>query len=152
MAGATIQAAVAACANAAAFDELYQGNAQANARRLMEQFGMVHPSADVRLRATQRKTEHQEQEIRNLSAGLAAANAAATNAAAAANAAQVVAQAAGNADRFRPANPPKYGNKAKDPDIRQWLAIVEDYLRAAPDNEYLRLASSYLEGGPRILW
>jgi hypothetical protein len=32
--------------------------------------------------------------------------------------AQAVAQAAGNADRFRPAAPPKYGNKKKDTDVR----------------------------------
>ena len=147
-----IQAQVAACANVDAFDALYAGNAHAPARRAMEGFGMVHPDAGVRLSATQKRQTHQEQEIRNLQAGLAAANAAANNAAAAANAAQAVAQAAGNADRFRPANPPKYGNKEKDPDVRQWLSVVEDYLRTCPDNDYLRLASSYLEGGPRMLW
>ena len=151
-AAGTIQQAVANCANAAAFDTLYQGNAQLNARRLMEQFGMTHPAVDVRLAATQKKMDRQDREIHNLNAGLTAANTAAQNAAAAAAAAQAVATAAGNADRFRPASPPKYGNKSKDPDIRQWLAVVEDYLRTAPDNDYLRLASSYLEGGPRMLW
>ena len=156
VAGATaagpIQQAVLNCADADAFEQLYQSNAQANARRLMERFGMDHPDNGVRLAAMQKKSAHQEREIANLSAGLQQAQAAATNAAAAAAAAQAVAQAAGNADRFRPAAPPKYGNKGKDPDVRQWLSVVEDYLRTAPDNEYLRLASSYLEGGPRILW
>ena len=147
-----IQAQVATCANVDAFDALYAGNAHAPARRAMEGFGMVHPDAGVRLSATQKRQTHQEHEIRNLQAGLAAANTAANNAAAAANAARAVAQAAGNADRFRPANPPKYGNKEKDPDVRQWLSVVEDYLRTCPDNDYLRLASSYLEGGPRMLW
>ena len=74
-----------------------------------------------------------------------AANVAAVNAAA-------QAQAAGNVDRFRPAAPPKFGNKAKDAEVRQWLPVIEDYLRTAPDQDYIRLASSYLEGGPRSLW
>jgi hypothetical protein len=63
-----------------------------------------------------------------------------------------VAQAAGNANRFRPAAPPKYGNKKKDADIRQWLPVIEDYLRTALDADYIRLAFFYLEGGPRSLW
>jgi hypothetical protein len=65
--------------------------------------------------------------------------------------AQVVAQAAGNVDRFRPAAPPKYGNKKNDADVRQWLPVIEDYLRTAPNADYIRLASFYLEGGPRSL-
>ena len=67
-----IQAQVAACANVDAFDALYAGNAHAPARRAMEGFGMVHPDAGVRLSATQKRQTHQEQEIRNLQAGLAA--------------------------------------------------------------------------------
>ena len=67
-------------------------------------------------------------------------------------AAHAVAHAAGNVDRFRPAAPPKFGNKAKDSDVRQWLPVIEDYLRNAPDQDFIRLASSYLEGGPRSLW
>jgi hypothetical protein len=34
--------------------------------------------------------------------------------------------------------------------VGQWLPVIEDYLWTAPD--YIRLASSYLEGGPRSLW
>jgi hypothetical protein len=30
--------------------------------------------------------------------------------------------------------------------------MIEDYLRTAPDADYIRLASSYLEGGSRSLW
>jgi hypothetical protein len=66
--------------------------------------------------------------------------------------AQAVAQAAGNADRSRPAAPSKYGNKKKDAHVRQKIPVIEDYLRTAPDADYIRLASSYLEGGPRSLW
>jgi hypothetical protein len=78
-------------------------------------------------------------------AAAAAANQAAANA-------QALATAAGNTDRFRPAAPPKYGNKNKDAEVKQWLPIIEDYLRTAPDADYIRLAFSYLEGGPRSLW
>jgi hypothetical protein len=78
-------------------------------------------------------------------AAAAAANQAAANA-------QAVATTAGNTDRFRPAAPPKYGNKKKDADVKQWISIIEDYLRTAPDADYIRLTSSYLEGGPRSLW
>jgi predicted TIM-barrel fold metal-dependent hydrolase len=61
--------------------------------------------------------------LQNTIATMAGQVAGATTAAALANAnaanAQVVAQAAGNADRFRPATPPKYGNKKKDADVKQ---------------------------------
>jgi hypothetical protein len=30
--------------------------------------------------------------------------------------------------------------------------MIKDYLRTAPDADYIRLASFYLEGGPRSLW
>jgi hypothetical protein len=63
-----------------------------------------------------------------------------------------VATAAGITDRFRPAAPPKYGNKKKDADVKQWIPIIEDYLRTAPDADYIQLACSYLEVGPRSLW
>jgi hypothetical protein len=65
--------------------------------------------------------------------------------------AQAAAQAAENVDRFRPAAPSKYGNKKKDEDVGQWIPVIEDHL-TAPDADYIRLASSYLEGGPRSLW
>jgi hypothetical protein len=42
-------------------------------------------------------------------------------------------------------------SKKKDAEVKQWLPIIEDYLRTAPDADYIRLASSYLEGGPRSL-
>jgi hypothetical protein len=67
-------------------------------------------------------------------------------------AATAAAQAAGNVDRFRPAAPPKYGNKKQSGHVRHWTPMIEDYLRTAPDADYIRLASSYLEGGPRSLW
>jgi len=48
--------------------------------------------------------------------------------------------------------PPKFENKGKDVSIRQWLPMIEDYLAATPNNQYLRLASSYLGGKPRSYW
>jgi hypothetical protein len=67
-------------------------------------------------------------------------------------AATVASQAAENVDRFRPAAPPKYGNKKQSGHVRQWTPMIKDYLRAAPDADYIRLASFYLEGGPSSLW
>jgi hypothetical protein len=67
-------------------------------------------------------------------------------------AATVAAQAAGNVDRFGLAVPPKHGNKKQSGHVRQWTPMIEDYLCTAPDADYIRLACSYLEGGPRILW
>jgi hypothetical protein len=74
---------------------------------------------------------HMYNVIANLAAqvgrGRRATNAAQQAQAAAGNA-HAVAQIAGNADRLRPALPLKYGNKKKDPDTRQWLSIIEEYL------------------------
>jgi hypothetical protein len=66
--------------------------------------------------------------------------------------AQAAAQGAANVDRFRPSAPLKYGDKKKGEHVGHWIPIIEDYLRTAPDADYIRLASSYLEGGPRTLW
>jgi hypothetical protein len=66
--------------------------------------------------------------------------------------AQAAAHGAANVDRFRPAAPPKYGDKKKGEHMGQWIPVIEDYLRSATDAEYIRLAFSYLEGGPRALW
>jgi hypothetical protein len=66
--------------------------------------------------------------------------------------AQAGAQGAANVDHFRPAAPPKYGDKKKGEHVGHWLPVIEDYLQIALDADYIRLASSYLEGGPRSLW
>jgi hypothetical protein len=62
--------------------------------------------------------------------------------------AQAAAQSAANVDRFRPAAPPKYGDKKKGEHVGQWIPVIEDYLQTALDADYIRLASSCLEGGP----
>jgi hypothetical protein len=65
---------------------------------------------------------------------------------------QAVAHGAANVDRFKPSAPPKYGDKKKGKHVGPWIPIIEDYLRTAPVADYIRLASSYLEGGPMSLW
>jgi hypothetical protein len=66
-------------------------------------------------------------------------------------AATAAAQAVENVDCFRPAAPPKYGNKTQSEHVRQWTPMIEDYLCTALDADYIRFASFYLEGGPRSL-
>jgi hypothetical protein len=58
--------------------------------------------------------------------------------------AQAAAHGAANVDRFRPAAPPKYGDKKKGEHVGHWTPVVEVYLQSAPDSDYIRLASSYL--------
>jgi hypothetical protein len=65
--------------------------------------------------------------------------------------AQAAAQGAANVDRFRPAAPPKYGDKKTGEHVGHWLPMIKDYLQTALDTDYIRLASSYLEGGPCAL-
>jgi hypothetical protein len=67
-------------------------------------------------------------------------------------AATAAAEAAGNVNCFKPAAPPKYKNKKQSEHVRQWTPMIKDYLCTAPDADYIRLASSYSEGGPRSLW
>jgi hypothetical protein len=66
--------------------------------------------------------------------------------------AQAAAYNAANVDRFRLAAPPKYGDKKKGKHVGHWIPVIEDYLRTASDADYIRLASSYVEGGPGALW
>ncbi len=123
-----------------------------HAKQALEAQALARGNTDVKLAALLKRDERSAALIQSLTTQVTAANNAANAANNAATQAQAVATAAGNADRFRPAAPPKFGNKKKDPDVRQWLPVVEDYLKSAPDADYLRLASSYLEGGPRSVW
>jgi hypothetical protein len=123
------------------------------ARQNLEQQVITRsPVAEVQVAAMVKINLRPQATVGTLTGQVGAALAAAAAANQAAVDAQAVATAAGNADCFRPAAPPKYGNKKKDADVKQWILIIEDYLRAAPDADYIRLASSYLEGGPRSLW
>jgi hypothetical protein len=97
---------------------------------------------DLQLQAT---IVHLANRVAQAQAQVAAANVIARQA-------QAAAQGAANVDRFGPSAPPKYGDKRKGEHVGHWIPIIEDYLRTAPDADYIRLASSYLEGGPRTLW
>jgi hypothetical protein len=53
---------------------------------------------------------------------------------------------------FRAAALGKFGDTKKGKHVGHSISVIEDYLQAAPNANYIRLASSYLEGGPRALW
>jgi hypothetical protein len=123
------------------------------ARQNLEQQAISRsPVAEVQIAAMVKINMRLQATVGALTGQVGAAQAAAAAANQAAVNAQAVATAAGNVDRFRPAAPPRFGNKKKDAEVKQWIPIIEDYLRTAPDADYIRLASSYLEGGPRSLW
>jgi hypothetical protein len=42
--------------------------------------------------------------------------------------AQATAHNAANVNRFRPAAPPKYGDKKKGEHVGHWIHVIEDYL------------------------
>jgi hypothetical protein len=107
---------------------------------------------EVQFAAMLKYNLHLQATIGTLTGQVGAAQTAAAAANVAAANAQAVAQAAENADSFRPAAPPKYGNKKKDTDVKQWIPIIKDYLCITLDADYIRLASFYLEGGLRSLW
>jgi len=137
---------------AAQFNNMWDNTPTDVGRQNLEQIAIARGTPEVQLAAMAKYNLRLQTLITTMAGQVAGATAAAALANANAANAQAVAQAAGNADRFRPAAPPKYGNKKKDADIRQWIPVIEDYLRTAPDADYIRLASSYLEGGPRSLW
>ena len=61
--------------------------------------------------------------------------------------------AAANAQATARASPPsKFESKEGGPDIRQFLDNLEEYLVNTPNAEYIRIASSYLNGKPRSYW
>ena len=64
--------------------------------------------------------------------------------------AQATANAAAAANAARQSPPAKFEYKDKDPDIRQWIPLVEQYLRTTAAADYLAYASSYLAGKPRV--
>jgi hypothetical protein len=128
-----------AYASGAQFNALWNAAVTDQARAALEQEAITRsPIQDVQFAAMVKINLRLQGTVGQLAGQVAAATAAA--------------QAAGNVDRFRPAAPPKFGNKKQSGHVRQWTPMIEDYLRTAPDADYIRLASSYLEGGPRSLW
>jgi len=138
-AGGNTVAAYLAAWNAAP-DEATQINLEADA--------MQHGITTVKFEAVNQRDTRNQNRIQQLAAALNTANAAITIANANAAAAQAVATAATH-NVFKPANPPRFENKDKDMDVRRWLAVVEDYARDCPADQYLRIASSFLAGKPR---
>jgi hypothetical protein len=113
------------------------------ARQNLEQQAISRsPVAEVQLAAMVKMDLRLQATVGTLTGQVGAAQAAAAAANQAAVNAQAVAKAAGNVDRFRPAAPPRYGNKKKNAEVKQWIPIIEDYLRTAPDAAYIGLASS----------
>jgi hypothetical protein len=128
-----------AYASGAQFNALWNAAVTDQARAALEQEAITRsPIQDVQFAAMVKINLRLQGTVGQLAGQVAAAT--------------VAAQAAGNVDRFRPAAPPKYGNKKQSGHVRQWTPLIEDYLRTAPDADYIRLASSYLEGGPGSLW
>jgi hypothetical protein len=128
-----------AYASAAQFNALWDAAVTDQARKALEQEALTRsPIQDVQFAAMLKVNLRLEATVGQLAGQVTAA--------------QAAAQAAGNVDRFRPAAPPKYGNKKQSGHVRQWTPVIEDYLCTAPDADYIRLASSYLEGGSRSLW
>ena len=130
------------------------------ARIAYENNALQHGIADVKVAALVHRDQRQTAAMQNMQtqltaaqqAAIAAQQAAATAAAAAAAAppAPAVPMAVDAAAKASP--PAKFENKEKDLKIREWIPVVEDYLRNAPNAEYLRMASSYLSGKPRSYW
>jgi hypothetical protein len=128
-----------AYASGAQFNTLWNAAVTDQARAALEQEAITRsPIQDVQFAAMVKINLRLQGTVGQLASQVAAATAAA--------------QAAGSVDRFRPAAPPKYGNKKQSGHVRQGTPMIKDYLCTAPDADYIRLASSYLEGGPRSLW
>jgi hypothetical protein len=120
-------------------------------RQNLEQIAIARGTPEVQLAAMAKYNLRLQTLITTMAGQVAGATAAAALANANAANAQAVAQAAGNADCFRPAAPLKYGNKRKDADIRQWIPVIEDYLRTAPVTlDEIRCSSARRVRKPRI--
>jgi hypothetical protein len=138
---------------AAQFLGMWDNCATDVARQNLEQQAISRsPVVEVQLAAMVKMNLRLQATVGTLTGQVDAVQAAAAAANQAAVNAQAVATAAGNVDRFRLAAPPRFGNKKKDAEVKQWIPIIEDSLCIAPDADYIQLASSYLEGGPRSLW
>jgi hypothetical protein len=126
-----------AYASAAQFNALWDAAVTDQAREALEQEALTRsPIQDVQFTAMLKVNLRLQATVGQLAGQVTAA--------------QATAQAAGNVDRFRPAAPPKYGNKKQSGHVRQWTPMIKDYFCTAPVADYIRLASSYLESGPSL--
>jgi hypothetical protein len=141
------------CNNAAGFLAAWNTAPSDQARNNLEQEAVNgSPAQDVQFGAMLKINLRLQATVGQLTNRVAQAQGQVVAANVLARQAQAAAQGAANVDRFRPSAPLKYGDKKKVEHVGHWIPIIEDYLRTAPDADYIRLASSYFEGGPRTLW
>lgn len=127
---------------AAQFEAYWNALPNDAARQGAETAAMVNGNDGVKIACLMHRDNRNQIRMVQVTNQLAQATAAAQNA--------QVAAAAVAAAKASP--PPKFENKEKDMNIRQWLPLVEEYLRDTPADQYLRMASSYLNGKPRSYW
>ena len=138
----------------AQFDQYYNGLQNDPARIAAETQALQQGSDAVKIAVLLKRDNRNHQDLTAMQGQVAAANQAAQQAqqqaaAAAAAQAQAVAAAAG---QVKASPPSKWENKASNPPVLEWFDQIEDYLRNTPNAEYLRLASSFLNGKPRSYW
>ena len=138
----------------AQFDQYYNGLQTDPARIAAETQALTHGSDAIRISVLLKRDNRNHADLQAMQGQLqqaqnTAAQAQQQAAAAAAAQAQAVAAAAG---QVKASPPSKWENKASNPPILEWFDQIEEYLRNTPNAEYLRLASSYLNGKPRSYW
>src|SRR3569623_563034 len=120
------------------FEAYWQALGTDPERIAAETIALTHQNAPVTLVVLQHQNERNVNRIATLNNALGRAQT------------QI---AAANANAIaRAAAPSKFENKETGPDIRQWLPMIEEYLNTTPNADYLRIASSYLNGKPRSFW
>jgi hypothetical protein len=137
--------------NAGQFIAAWDNSPSHQARDNLEQEAITRsPAQDVQLAATVKINMRLQVTVGQLVNEVNVAQGAAAASNATARQAQAAAQAAGNVDRFRRLPSMETRRRAS-----LWASgsqsDIEDYLRTAPDADYIQLTSSYLEGGPRSL-
>ena len=137
----------------AQFDQYYNGLQTDPARIAAETQALQQGSDAVKIAVLLKRDNRNHQDMATMQNQVVAAQQAANQAQQqAAAAAQAQAAAAGAAAGVKASPPSKWENKASQPPILEWFDQIEDYLRAAPNADYLRLAASYLNGKPRSYW
>lgn len=126
-------------------------------RAAFEQEHASNPEQVVVNEAMKKLFLRQQHTMTLMAQQLAASQAEAVAARAAADAAiaaqaQQAAQVNNSEPAMKPKPPPSFENKEKDLPMAKWLPVVENYLSGCPDKDYLKMASSLLNGKPRSFW
>lgn len=139
------------------FNAYWDGLPSDNSKQAAENTAMQIGSANIKIAALLKRDQRNTARMAAVNAQLAQAQAQAQQAQAAAQAA-AAAGAGGAGGAVTPARdvkmaqPPKFENKEGDMAIRHWIPLIEEYFINTPDNDYLRMASSYVGGKPRTYW